>query len=200
MNSIHVAGSVAGEGKLAAALAANHAAVMAGRLAAGRTASRTGRESTRHVWTGELQVGRGADVLTALLGSCVGIGMIWRNGRRCGLAHCLLPEGVTDEGEHGARYVSAAVPRLLAALGVRREQYGEVEVVLAGGASMMSALRGGDPVGRRNVAAAHAHLALRGLNVAHVDVGGHQGRRINIDCDSHSYSVLRVGTPQAGHA
>ena len=41
----------------------------------------------------DLKVCRPPDVLvTYALGSCVGIGMIWRNGRRCALAHCLLPE------------------------------------------------------------------------------------------------------------
>lgn len=154
-------------------------------------------QQPRHVWTGQLQVGSGDDVLSALLGSCVGIGMIWRAGGRCGLAHCLLPEALAYGGGaddlDGARYVSAAVPRLLHALGVRREQYGQVEVVLAGGASMLDALRGADGVGRRNVAAAQAQLALRGLRVVHLDVGGRQGRRLNIECAGHAYSVLRVG-------
>ncbi|QJE01919.1 chemotaxis protein CheD [Massilia forsythiae] len=154
-------------------------------------------EHTRHVWSGQLQVGRDGDVLSALLGSCVGIGMIWRAGGRCALAHCLLPDasacgGGADDID-GARYVSAAVPRLLHALGVRREQYGQVEVVLAGGASMLGGLRGADGVGRRNVAAAQAQLAQRGLRVVHLDVGGHQGRRLNIDCAGHAYTVLRVG-------
>ena len=86
-----------------------------------------------HVLSGQMQIGHGHQVLTALLGSCVGIGMIWRKQGRCGLAHCFLPEGV-EAGEGSARYVSAAVPRLLAMMGVRREQYDEVDVVIAGGA------------------------------------------------------------------
>ena len=83
---------------------------------------------TRHVWTGQLEVAEGDQVLTALLGSCVGIGMIWKSRGRCGLAHCFLPEGA-GIGNAAARYVSAAVPALLAALGVKREQYGAVEVL-----------------------------------------------------------------------
>ena len=148
---------------------------------------------TRHVFAGQLQVGAGDEVLTALLGSCVGIAMIWRLGRRCALAHCLLPETDGAGFDDGARYVSAAVPGLLRALGVRREQYGEVEVVMAGGASMLAALRGAEPVGKRNVRAAREHLARRGLSLSFQDVGGHQGRRISVDCDRHSYSVVGLG-------
>lgn len=150
-------------------------------------------EHTRHVLAGQMQIGAGEQVLTALLGSCVGIGMIWRNGRRCALAHCLLPETDTVAQVKGARYVSAAVPGMLRALGVRREQYGELEVVVAGGASMLAGLRGAEPIGRRNVQAAREHLARRGLRVRYEDVGGHQGRRLSIDCDSHSCCVVGIG-------
>jgi chemotaxis protein CheD len=154
---------------------------------------------TRHVWTGQLEVAEGDQVLTALLGSCVGIGMIWKDRGRCGLAHCFLPEG-TGIGNAAARYVSAAVPALLAALGVKREQYGEVDVVVAGGARMLHLPGGEGAVGRRNIAAAHAQLAARGLNVGYEDVGGSHGRRLSIDCDSQTWSVVRVGMAAGAYA
>ena len=148
-----------------------------------------------HVLSGQMQVGQGEQVLTALLGSCVGIGMIWRKQRRCGLAHCFLPEGV-ETGEHSARYVSAAVPRLLAALGVRREQYDEVDVVIAGGARMLNLRTHDGAVGTRNIAAARSQISLRGLQVAFQDVGGSQGRRLSIDCDRQTFSVVRIQSAQ----
>lgn len=147
----------------------------------------------RHVLAGELKVGSGSEVLTCLLGSCVGIGMIWRRGKRCALAHCFLPELAAGAHERGARYVSAAIPAMLAALGVRCEQYDEVEVVVAGGASMLAL--GGLAVGGRNVAAAHEHLATRGLAIRYADTGGCQGRRLSIDCDQQCYEVVKVGLP-----
>lgn len=146
---------------------------------------------TSHVLSGQMQVGQGDQVLTALLGSCVGIGMIWRRQRRCGLAHCFLPEGV-ETGADSARYVSAAVPRLLAALGVRREQYDEVDVVIAGGARMLNLRTHDGAVGTRNIAAARSHISLFGLQVAFQDVGGSQGRRLSIDCDRQTFSVVRI--------
>ena len=127
-------------------------------------------EHTRHVFAGQMQVGAGEQVLTALLGSCVGIGMIWRNGRRCALAHCLLPETDVAAPELNARYVSEAVPRMLRELGVRREQYDEVEVVVAGGASMLAALRGAEPIGRRNVQAARVLADAAGMEIGRAHV------------------------------
>jgi len=155
---------------------------------------------TRHVWTGQLEVAEGDQVLTALLGSCVGIGMIWRTRGRCGLAHCFLPDGIVAGGAAAARYVSAAVPALLAALGVRRDQYGEVDVVVAGGARMLHLPGGEGAIGRRNIVAAHAQLSARGLHVEYEDVGGCHGRRLSIDCDSQTWSVTRVGMAEGAFA
>jgi len=157
-------------------------------------------EHTRHVYTGQMLVGEGDDVLSALLGSCVGIGIIWRTRGRCGLAHCFLPDSGVDIAASGARYVSAAIPGLLAAMGVRREQYGEVEVIVAGGAHMLRTHGADHQVGRRNIAAAREHLASRGLQVTFQDVGGSLGRRMSIDCDSLKFEVVRVGEPQRAFA
>ncbi|MBD8542148.1 MAG: chemotaxis protein CheD [Massilia sp.] len=148
-----------------------------------------------HVLSGQMQIGHGHQVLTALLGSCVGIGMIWRKQGRCGLAHCFLPDGV-EAGEGSARYVSAAVPRLLAMMGVRREQYDEVDVVIAGGARMLNLRPVGGAVGTRNIEAARSQLSLRGLQVRFQDVGGSQGRRLSIDCDQQTFSVVRIAREQ----
>ena len=148
-----------------------------------------------HVLSGQMQIGQGEQVLTALLGSCVGIGMIWRKQGRCGLAHCFLPDGV-EAGEGSARYVSAAVPRLLAMMGVRREQYDEVDVVIAGGARMLNLRPVGGAVGTRNIEAARSQLSLRGLQVRFQDVGGSQGRRLSIDCDQQTFSVVRIAREQ----
>jgi chemotaxis protein CheD len=158
------------------------------------------RATRRHVWTGQLEVGRSATVLTALLGSCVGIGILWRARGVCALAHCLLPEGLKSEEMSGireARYVSSAVPALLGALGLRRDQYDQVEIVIAGGARMLRMPGGDTAIGRRNIAAAHAQLAARGLLVAHEDVGGLEGRRFSIDCASYTWSIERLAPAEA---
>ena len=179
-------------GALAAAARAAAPSVLKAAAASAQAA-----EQTRHVWTGQMRVGQDGEVLTALLGSCVGIGIVWRARGRCGLAHCFLPEGAGSGVENAGRYVSTAIPALLAAMGVRREHYGEVEVIVAGGAHMLRSHGNDSQVGRRNVAAARAELAQRGLNVVFEDIGGSRGRRISIDCATQSHEVQRVGAAEA---
>ncbi len=45
-----------------------------------------------NVHIGEIKIGKGNQVLHTLLGSCIGIGLLWPSQRLYGLAHCLLPK------------------------------------------------------------------------------------------------------------
>ncbi|AQR69658.1 hypothetical protein BZG29_15960 [Janthinobacterium sp. LM6] len=151
----------------------------------------------QHVGMGQLSVGTHGEQLQALLGSCIGIGFIWKNGPCCGLAHCLLPEAPGTDGALGtpnARYVSQAVPSLLRLMGVRQADYADIEVVLAGGASMFGPRNGRLQVGRQNAEAAQKYLDQCGLHVSFCALGGRHGRQLLIDCAKHSYAVTDVVT------
>lgn len=147
------------------------------------------------VGMGQLSVGSHGEQLQALLGSCIGIGFLWKKGHCCGLAHCLLPESPgagSALGAPNARYVSQAVPSLLRLMGVRQADYGDIEVVLAGGASMFGPRNGRLQVGRQNVEAAQKYLERCGLAVSFCALGGRHGRQLLIDCARHSYAVTDV--------
>lgn len=147
------------------------------------------------VGMGQLSVGSHGEQLQALLGSCIGIGFLWKKGHCCGLAHCLLPEAPGADsalGAPNARYVSQAVPSLLRLMGVRQADYGDIEVVLAGGASMFGPRNGRLQVGRQNVEAAQKYLERCGLAVSFCALGGRHGRQLLIDCARHSYAVTDV--------
>lgn len=147
------------------------------------------------VGMGQLSVGSHGEQLQALLGSCIGIGFLWKKGHCCGLAHCLLPEAPgagSALGAPNARYVSQAVPSLLRLMGVRQADYGDIEVVLAGGASMFGPRNGRLQVGRQNVEAAQKYLEQCGLAVSFCALGGRHGRQLLIDCARHSYAVTDV--------
>ncbi|MGV8869668.1 MAG: chemotaxis protein CheD [Janthinobacterium svalbardensis] len=148
------------------------------------------------VGMGQLSVGTHGEQLQALLGSCIGIGFIWKNGPCCGLAHCLLPEAPGADSSLGARYVSQAVPSLLRLMGVREADYADIDVVLAGGASMFGPDNGHGrlQVGRQNAAAAQKYLDQCGLHVSFCALGGRHGRQLLIDCAHHSYAVTDVVT------
>lgn len=150
-----------------------------------------------HVGMGQLSVGTHGEQLQALLGSCIGIGFLWKNGPCCGLAHCLLPEAPGADSSLGARYVSQAVPSLLRLMGVRQADYADIEVVLAGGASMFGPAHahGRLQVGRQNAQAAQKYLDQCGLSVSFCALGGRHGRQLLIDCARHSYAVTDVVAP-----
>jgi chemotaxis protein CheD len=149
-------------------------------------------------------------ILRATLGSCVGIGLLWRSRATYGLAHCLLPEpagaprrgdpGVPQAG-NGAKYVIEALPKLLAMMHANEAAAGEIEAVLAGGANMMhhrTTIH--EPIGELNVRMARQLLADARLKLVHVDVGGECGRQLTIDCEQHQYAVrhfTRSLTPPA---
>lgn len=147
-----------------------------------------------HVGMGQLSVGTHGEQLQALLGSCIGIGFIWKNGPCCGLAHCLLPEAPGADNALGARYVSQAVPSLLRLMGVRQADYADIDVVLAGGASMFGTRNGRLQIGRQNAEAAQKYLDQCGLHVSFCALGGRHGRQLLIDCASRSYAVTDVVT------
>lgn len=145
-----------------------------------------------HVPMGECQVARRGETLNALLGSCVAIAMLWRAGGRCGVAHCLLPASPGSVLRVGARYVDQAVPSLLKLMGVTEADKGDVEVIVAGGASMLGRASMACAVGKSNVAAAREALAAHGLQLAHLDVGGRNGRQLRVDAAQYSYSVRTI--------
>ncbi|WP_343732576.1 chemotaxis protein CheD [Duganella sp.] len=146
----------------------------------------------QQVAMGQLKVGTHAGHLQALLGSCVGIAFIWKKQRRCALAHCLLPECEQANNELGARYVSQAVPSLLRLIGATEADYADIEVVLAGGATMLNGCSSRFQIGQQNADAARRHLRKYGLHVSYCRVGGKSGRTMNIDCATCEYTVQEI--------
>ena len=152
------------------------------------------------VASGAVQVGRAGDVLACLLGSCVGIALVWPQGRCCGLAHCLLPDSNEGAWAMNARYVNHALPSLMSMMALRQKDLDQVEVILTGGANMLGAAGMSSGVGPLNIEAAHRSIAAHGLQVAQRDVGGRRGRTLRIDCSTYRVSIASVDRhPQESH-
>ena len=147
-----------------------------------------------HVRMCELAVGQGQDVLRATLGSCVGIGLMWRERGLYGLAHCLLPEAPGAACSIGAKYVTQAIPSLLTLMHAKDADPASIEAVLVGGANMMHSLQPArhSPIGEQNAITAERLLAKLGLKVVHADVGGECGRQLSIHCSEHRYAVKQI--------
>ena len=69
------------------------------------------REINVHI--GEVKIATSDTILRALLGSCVGVAILWPERNIFGLAHCLLARSPDKEFKVGARYVDQAIYSLL---------------------------------------------------------------------------------------
>lgn len=157
-----------------------------------------GQRAPLQVAMGQLKLGARTDQLQALLGSCVGIALIWKKRGQCALAHCLLPDCPQMANEFGARYVNQAVPSLLRLLGASQEHFAEIEVVLAGGATMLNSCSSRLQIGQQNVEAARKQLRKHGLNVSYCRTGGNSGRTLTVDCATCTYAVQEIVTNCSG--
>lgn len=142
----------------------------------------------------EVKVGRPGDLLRATLGSCVGIAFLWKAKEVYGLAHCLLPEAKEQTMLVGAKFVSQAVPSLIALLKMSPDDYKDIEVFIAGGGNMMDQLsrENVSHIGQQNIDAAKKYLIKYGLKFKELDVGGVEGRQMFVDCSSGHVTVSRL--------
>jgi len=134
------------------------------------------------VQIGDVKVGR-ADALlfTIGLGSCVAIALYDPVARVGGMAHAMLPTPANGrQGLPEGRFVTTAVPALLAHMIEHGAEVSRLRARLAGGASMFESVLTdyGRKLGPRNVQAARDTLAGIGIPVDGEDVGGSHGRSV----------------------
>lgn len=149
---------------------------------------------------GEAKLGKGDGVLRATLGSCIGIGLIWRQEGKCALAHCLLSVAPNRSFEISAKYISQAIPSLLLLLKASRKSFHELEAIVVGGAHMI-----GNPqanrlksIGTMNSDAAIKYLKDLGIKIIHLDIGGDAGRQVSINCKTFEYVVRKINKFEEG--
>ena len=149
------------------------------------------------VHIGEIKIARKGEILKTILGSCVGIGFIWRRKGICGLAHCLLPEAPEKTFEISGRFVDQAIPSLLALMKIHPEDLHEIEAIIAGGGNMTQP-NSQDPsnlVGSHNFLVAERELKKLGVRLVHVERGGEEGRKIfiySVDCTYKIEKIPRI--------
>lgn len=147
-----------------------------------------------HVNIGEIKTGKNGDFLRATLGSCVGIAFMWKEKGIYGLAHCLLPSAPEFYVGTGARYVTQAIPSLIAMMKIDKIKYKNIEVVLIGGGDMMAQLscKNNDRVGQLNIESARTNLKKIGFHIFKEEVGGVVGRQVYIDCTAGSIEIVNL--------
>ncbi|GAB5407336.1 MAG: chemotaxis protein CheD [Aureliella sp.] len=146
---------------------------------------------TLHVHIGEVKIAKRQEHLKAILGSCVGIGLIWRQEKKCGLAHCLLPSAPEKSCEIGGRFVDQAIRSLVALMKIKKSDVADVHAIVAGGGNMTSFLtsRRRPMIGEANFQAAVSGLKQIGMRIVHADGGGELGRQLTVDAQRFTYDV-----------
>ena len=144
-----------------------------------------------HVTIGQVKTGRDGQSLTAILGSCIGVGFLFQQRGIYGLAHCLLSNSGKASADAPGRNVDAAIASLTHMMALTPADHRKVRVILAGGANMTRP-DGTDP--KRLVGSVNASYALKamkaaGFRVQHDDMGGNSGRQITINCNDGSFDI-----------
>lgn len=146
------------------------------------------------VHIGQIKLAKNGELLRAILGSCVGIGMIWPERRLCGLAHCLLPQNPNPSFEIGGRFVDQAVRSLMALMKIRPENLAAVSVVVVGGGNMTNpgAVESLNLIGTNNFKTALEEVEKHRLKLIYSEGGGEEGRRIIINSADYTYSIEKI--------
>lgn len=147
-----------------------------------------------HVRIGQMIVGTEGEILKTVLGSCVGIALIWKKRNKSILAHCLLPYPVSQQEDNEARYVSLTLPRMLERLGASPGDYGDLEAVIAGGGQMMEVDQPYTKfvVGEENLKIAKQCIEKLRIKIVTFQCGGDQGTKITLDSSSGQHEVEKV--------
>jgi chemotaxis protein CheD len=126
---------------------------------------------------GEIAIGRGAEALKSLLGSCIGLALYDRTLGIGGLAHIVLPSSEGHTGPPG-KFVDTAIPeliRLIAEMGGQTKDH--LAAKLAGGAQMFQT-NAAMTVGDRNLETIEQELLSHRIPILGKHCGGTSGRRM----------------------
>jgi chemotaxis protein CheD len=134
-------------------------------------------------------------LVTYGLGSCVAITLHDAERRLGGLAHTLLPAARSSADlERPAKFVDAAIQRMVGELVARGAERQRLAAKIFGGANMFESLLGtsDSAIGTRNVCSARETLAALAIPLLAEDVGGNFGRTVEFDPVSGQVRVHAV--------
>lgn len=130
-------------------------------------------------------------LLTAGLGSCIGICLYDPVTRVGGMAHIMLPDSTQARGDiNQAKFADTAIPLLINTMQAQGAVKSRIVAKIAGGAQMFNFANGNEimRVGERNSNSVVTILKQEGIPVLVQDVGGNHGRTIEFDpCDGKLY-------------
>ena len=147
------------------------------------------------VLIGQVSLTRHPNVLSSVLGSCIGL-VIFDDGiGLAGMAHVLLPNSNGKPPPNGlpGKFADHAVSCLIEGLKKHGARPSALKAKVAGGAKMFTgklAYKQKD-VGSANVDAVMQCLLAEHIPVVGQDTGGSKGRRVSLAIDTWAYTVDR---------
>lgn len=129
------------------------------------------------------------------LGSCVVVALYDTKRRVGGLAHIMLPESISLNGNRSSyQCADTAIPALLKGLRRRGSRKDDIVAKMVGGAQMFSSYQGTDKgIGAENIRKIKRILKEERIPLKGEDIGGHHGRSVEFHLDSGKFIVVAIG-------
>ncbi|WP_411955471.1 chemotaxis protein CheD [Alkalibacillus sp. S2W] len=138
-------------------------------------------------------------IMTAGLGSCIGLVLYDETNKIAGLVHIMLPDSSMSRNQtfKEAKFADTgliALLKLMESQGVRKSR---LKAKMAGGAQMFNSTNSSEMmrIGYRNAEAVRASLKEHNIPVVSEDCGGNKGRTIEFMIDD---SLLKIRTIHEG--
>lgn len=145
----------------------------------------------------DLKVAKSPDkLMTAGLGSCIGICLFDKSTLIGGLAHIMLPSSLQARNtQNKAKFADTALELLLEEMKKAGADSARLQAKIAGGAQMFKFSGESDimKIGERNAAAVVENLQKYRIRLISKDTGGNYGRTITFDPASGDLLVRTIG-------
>lgn len=156
-------------------------------------------EGAREIAVGmaDFKTGKEADVLSTVLGSCVGVCLYSPRHKAGGLLHLMMASaGANAMDPHckKAKYADTGIPELVRSLKVSHGiNSSEIVAKLFGGAKVLQGVQRN--IGEENIVAVKTILKEYGIPVKALKLGGEKGYRIKFYLETGAVSCQVFGQP-----
>lgn len=159
----------------------------------------TTQHKDSQVGMGQVALAHAPNLLSAVLGSCIGVALYQPRFHVGAMGHVVLPECQRRPG-HPGRFADTAIEYMSRLLIDEGATLTGAVVKLAGGACMFGEadLADGPEValaGQGTLDALRRAVRAAGLRVVAQHVGGNRGRRITLDCATGELRIKVLGMP-----
>lgn len=145
------------------------------------------------VGMGQILAARPPDMLTSVLGSCVGIALHHPRTKLGIFAHVVLPDSAGREGPPG-KFADTALQAMIRMFAEEAIAANTLVARICGGANMFGSPDGPLQIGEMNIQAVKSHLEAAKIRILGQHLGGNKGRRVTFHCDSGEVTIDVVGS------